>query len=563
MKKQTYDRKAALGAVYTPTDLGKWVAEEALSYLGSRAARALACDPACGDGELLSAVRSAQPATRIIGIDIDPEALRAARSRCNATRLIESNAILSPPGKTLKAHWRKLLGAGSPDLFILNPPWGIDFRSHRDRLHELGFSLATGQFDSFEIFCEASISYAKPGTVLAFILPDSIFYPEKQAFRRLLLNECKLLLIARLGEGFFEAVFRATSVVIVQKGLAPHNHHVRCLRLMPADRGEFKNSYKSLQQVAADRYHQVLQSRFASETENRFDIDLRDYEEKTVSKFSMHEAIWADWLKSTRGVEISKTGKIALCPRCKHANPFPRENATAVCKFCNRDFPADDNSTSIIFPFSKSQPNARRIIVGEDVDRYAVGSSRVIKENICGIDYKQTAHGVTPRILIRKTGLGIKAALDTSTDYTNQVVFMYHRQDQNVPDFFLYYVLGVLCSRVTLAYFLRTHGEVEWKSHPYVTQKIINNVPIPLFTQGSRLERQARAIADAVKFFCETGVKEKTRDVFIDCLVAGLYKLSRDDCRWVVNVMNEAQALEPIRTLRLEGYELLTPHLVK
>lgn len=563
MHAKVSDRKAVLGAVYTPTELGYWVAEEALAYLGSRAANALACDPACGDGELLSAVRTVQPKARVIGIDVDPVALRDARKRCGKIRLIESNAILAPARKTVEAHWRKLLGAETPDLFILNPPWGIDFRSHRARLHELGFTLASGQFDSFEIFCEATISNAKTGAVLAFILPDSIFYPEKQAFRRFLLKECKLLLIARLGEGFFEDVFRATSVVIVEKGPAAHDHPVRCLRLMPADRGDLKTSHKSLKQVADDRSHRVLQSRFASEAENRFDIDLRDYEERTISKFSMHEAIWADWLKSTRGVEISKTGKIALCPNCEHANPFPRENATAVCKFCNSAFPAEDNSTSIIFPFKKPLTNARRIIVGEDVDRYAVGSSRVITENVRGIDYKQTAHGVTPRILIRKTGLGIKAALDTSTDYTNQVVFMYHREDQNVPDFFLYYVLGVLCSRVTLAYFLRTHGEVEWKSHPYVTQKIINNVPIPLFTQGSRLERQARAIADAVKFFCETGVKEKTKDVFIDCLVAGLYKLNRDDCRWVVNVMNEAQALEPIRTLRLEGYELLTPHFVK
>jgi len=192
-----------------------------------------------------------------------------------------------------------------------------------------------------------------------------------------------------------------------------------------------------------------------------------------------------------------------------------------------------------------------------------VGSSRVIIQQISGINYKQAAHRATPRILVRKTGLGIKAALDTSTDYTNQVVFMYHSPDKKVPAFFLHYVLGVLCSRVTLAYFLRTHGEVEWKSHPYVTQKIINDVPIPLFTAGSRLERQAHAIADAVKFFCETGVKDKTKDVFIDCLVAGLYKLNRDDCRWVTNVLNEAQSLEPIRTLRLEGYELLTPHFVK
>lgn len=558
------EKRERLGAFYTPSQLALWVASEALSYtVGGKTV--VSCDPACGDGELLFALKSQIPSITGLGMDVDADAIKEAKARCGrAIRFLVGNSVIPSTRDSLESSWKKILGSIKPNIFIMNPPWGIDFRKSRSILESLGYSLANGQFDSYEIFCEAVIRIAKPGAILAFILPDSIFYPEKLNFRHYLLQTCKLHLLARLGEGFFDGVYRSTSVLIAQKGVASDEHEVKCLRLTPADRGGILNGKLQLAKIARDQCHRVRQSRFSADREKRFDLDLRENEEITISKFQVHEPTWSDWLKSARGVEISKTGRVAICPSCEHANPYPRQGLTKTCSFCSHVFDAEsENTRSIIFSSEDRPSNSRRIIVGEDVDRYQIGSSRFISENVPGIDYKPRLRGVTPRILVRKTGLGIKAALDLSGDYTNQVVFMYYRKDQTVPDFFLYYVLGVLCSRVALSYFLRTHGEVEWKSHPYVTQKILNSIPIPVFTQGSKTEKQARAIADAVKVFCEMDKKDQTRDIFVDCLVAGIYNLSRAECRWVVNVLREAQSLEPIRTLRLDAYELLLPHHVK
>ena len=556
-------KRIQFGSVYTPEQLASWVASEALSCVVANAP-VVACDPACGDGELLMALKSQVPTIRGIGMDIDADAIKLAAKRCGRLiRFVQNNSVIPSTNVSLETSWKKTLGTIRPNLFIMNPPWGIDFKEFRQTLEALGYSLANGQFDSFEIFCEAVIQIAKQGAVFAFILPDSIFSSEKNNFRRHLLKSCKLHLVARLGEGFFDGVFRSTAVIIAEKGLATDEHEVNCLRLTPINRDNLFKGKSEFKDIKKDQSHRVKQSRFLADRENRFDLDLRTKEESTISKFQVHEPMWSDWLKSARGVEISKTGRVVICPSCKQANPYPRSKITVSCSFCSQAYDINPkNVRSIIFSQADRPANTRRIIVGEDVDRYLIKKSRFIAENVPGIDYKPQLSGISPRILVRKTGLGIKAALDLSGDYTNQVVFMYYQGDKTVPDFFLYYVLGVLCSRVTLSYFLRTHGETEWKSHPYVTQRILNSIPIPTFAQGSQTEKQARAIADAVKFFCKKNTKKLESDIFIDCLVAGLYGLSSKECQWVVNVLNEAQSMEPIRTLRLDAYELLLPHHV-
>lgn len=549
-----------LGSYYTPGDLALWVAERAVGELPQNQRRLVAFDPACGDGALLRAVRTSNPRIRAIGCDVDARAVAQAQ-RNRGCKIFKYNPLLPRRGSTVEAHWHDALGGVQPDLFIMNPPWGIHLNGHLERLRK-HYALATGQFDSFELFCEGAIRSAKSGAILAFILPDSIFYTEKQKFRQLLLESIHLRLIARLGEGFFEGVFRSTTVIIGKKSTRGGRRYVGCLRLTPKDRVRVLRRLESFESITQKRLHYVDQSRFYEDARKRFDLDVRREEFSTLRKIRVIETTWSDWLRSARGVEISKNGGVAICPRCHCARPLPREGRTALCEGCARAFVINSsNRETIIFAHHDAPHGSRRIIVGEDVDRYRVEPSRMIKPGVAGIDYKPFLHKKRERILVRKTGLGIKAALDYSGNYTTQVVFMYFREDPDVPQFFLYYVLGLLCSRVILAYFLRTHGETEWKSHPYVTQEILNSLPIPTFVQGSWKEKQARAIAETAYAFTQQPERSLAADVFIDCLVAGLFRLSRSDCRWIYSVLNEAEPLQPIRSMRLNSPDLITPHL--
>jgi hypothetical protein len=163
-------------------------------------------------------------------------------------------------------------------------------------------------------------------------------------------------------------------------------------------------------------------------------------------------------------------------------------------------------------------------------------------------------------LLVRKTGVGLKAAIDESGALTNQVVFHFvEHQGIPVPEFLLDYMLGILCSRVLLAYHLRRSGENEWRSHPYVTPKMLMSLPVPPFKEGTWHWRQARAIADAAR--ARQGADQSsdvmTLDLNVERLVAGMYDISEEQIEWVANVLDEAQALEPIRSLRISDPSLL------
>ncbi|CRK60796.1 type II DNA modification methyltransferase [Alloactinosynnema sp. L-07] len=73
------DRRKRLGAHYTPVALAGFVAERVVELLGDAPPRVL--DPACGDGELLAAVAKLRPDAELVGYDLDPDAVVAARAR--------------------------------------------------------------------------------------------------------------------------------------------------------------------------------------------------------------------------------------------------------------------------------------------------------------------------------------------------------------------------------------------------------------------------------------------------------------------------------------------------
>ena len=66
-------------------------------------------DPACGQGALLAAVRRRLPDARLVGYDIDPDAIETARR--------------SLPGAQLDVGDALVVARGQFDLVIMNPPY--------------------------------------------------------------------------------------------------------------------------------------------------------------------------------------------------------------------------------------------------------------------------------------------------------------------------------------------------------------------------------------------------------------------------------------------------------
>jgi len=557
---KTNRKKRALGAVYTPELLANWAATLLVRQLQS--ARPLIVDPSCGDGALLGAVAAQNGSARLVGVDIDRTAISRAQAKLSSRVRLKKGDALMPARAGFAEGWKHLLGGRLADGIIANPPWGGAISHSPASLARVGFKLAKGQFDSFDLFVEMALRITRKGRgggICVFILPDSLFLPEHQALRELLVGHTTILTIARLGEGLFAGVYRGTTVLVL-KNVAPKKHHeIVCLRLSKQWRTCISSGLRSFRDAEQQLSHKVPQSRFLKDPHCRFDIDLRERERAPIVKLEANIDGWTDWLESGRGVELSKAGEIVFCSGCNRGFPMPREPRGRTCPKCNADLdPATAKRGRIILPLKDKVPGWLPLIVGEDVDRFRARPSRCIKLGIEGINYKNEEMFRGSKILVRKTGVGLKAAIDETNSLTNQVVFIYSlRATLGAPDFLLLYFLGVLNSRVMLAYHLKKSGENEWRSHPYVTQRTISELPIPNVKPGTQQWAQAQAIGAAVQRVSRTYSIEA--DLYLEGLVAGLFGLSDADCRWVGNVIDAAQSLEAIRTLRLSANESFNP----
>ena len=135
----------------------------------------------------------------------------------------ESNALI------WERDFQEIISAGGFDIVLGNPPWGSDLSKWKDYI-EAKYDLAKGQYDSYELFIELSKRILKKNGIWGFVIPDSIFLPEHQRLREFLSKNMKLLLLVKLGEGFFD-VFRASALVVFQNSQADENHNVKAFTL--------------------------------------------------------------------------------------------------------------------------------------------------------------------------------------------------------------------------------------------------------------------------------------------------------------------------------------------
>ncbi len=406
-----------LGAIYTPDILAYWAASLLTERLPEN--DCIVLDPACGDGALLKAVSNLSNGT-LVGVDCDPTISRIIHANIENIEFHERDAYMFLGELANNKRLNKFSG------IIANPPWGAEVKISRTVLRSLGYELASGQFDSWDIFVEGILKASLEGTIIVLILPDSIFLPEHEPVRSLIASQTKIDLIARLGEGFFPGVYRGTVLVSMVKGKPSPESKVRCLRLSPADRRAAFNGLIDFKSVLKESSHLVHQARFLEDRHTRFDIDLKGEEQQHLSHIEKFTFPWSDFTLQGRGIELSKSGAVLTCPRCDSVKPFPRETTRShFCSACHTKITDIRMHKRQIIRELSSNAKAEwmPLIVGEDVTRHFCAPSREIRLGVPGIRYKMDNIGHTKKLLVRKTGIGIKAAIDETGAATNQVVF--------------------------------------------------------------------------------------------------------------------------------------------
>jgi tRNA1(Val) A37 N6-methylase TrmN6 len=541
--------KKKYGVVYTPDRLANFVAS-----LLSEAAKAdryrieSVLDPACGEGALLKAAKQKMgKAVSLIGIDVDKDAVASLREESkHKITLFNKDAILPPRVKVpTSIYWGKQLPKISS--VIANPPWSSEKIYANGSLDRAGFNLVSGQYDSYVLFIELAYAVLAPGGYFGFILPDSVFESQNEQLRRFLVANTQIKVIARLGEKIFEEVNRAATVIVGKKEPPNAESTTMCFRLTTNARKEFLASSLPLEQFYDDAKHPVKQSRFQANKGCNFDVDAKSNEESLLTKIMQEAVDWQTTFLFGRGVELSKKGSIAVCPACGHAQGYIKaqlENKKKDCAYCGDNLPLiDDNLSAIISnaPFEGGE----RILVGENVKRYVLTGESYIRLNVSGINYKNRDLYVPPKILIRKTGLGIYACVDYGGDMTSQTVYIIrYRHDKGAPP--LEYYLALLNSRVVYYYYLKVYGENEWKSHPYLTKGIIFSLPLRRYTNSELCEQIAHKAKQLLQSYSYKA------DLELEKLIFDLYGFDEDERKAIADAMDELPNLSAVNPMKFE-----------
>lgn len=536
--------KQKYGVVYTPKSLSDFVAE-LLKRASSDEQIKVILDPASGECALLSAVKAAfGDEDEYIGIDVDKEAVHNTKDKF---QIIHNDAIMPQNVKKKTAdYWRDKLP--EVDAVIANPPWSSEKIYERADLTSAGFSLASGQYDSYVLFMELAFNILRDGGLMAFIIPDSLFDAQNENLRKFLLEKTQIKVIARLGEKIFEEVNRAATVIICKKAFPESNSETTCFRLSTEDRKEYLAGQGTLLMYFDRKKHTVYQRRFLSNNGYNFDIDTHSNEEALLDKIMSKTADWEQLFIFGRGVEISKAGKVVYCPHCNYAQGYKKKQLEAGKKTCTNCGGEITVTAQTVRNVVSQEPdeNSVLIYVGENVRRYGVSGECYIRPDIEGINYKNRELYNPPKLLIRKTGLGIYGAIDYSGSMTSQTVYILKYADGNnrTP---LEFYLALINSRVVYYYYLKVYGENEWKSHPYLTKQIIFTLPIRPYT-GSKTDLDIIEIATKLMQHYDHDM-----DVKLEALIMKKYGLTKEERKLVINEMNRLPDLGAVNNMKMEA----------
>lgn len=156
-------------------------------------------------------------------------------------------------------------------------------------------------------------------------------------------------------------------------------------------------------------------------------------------------------------LRYQKSGKVVFCSKCGCAQGYKKsqfEKGEKTCTYCGEKIIVSDKTIKSVIS-KQSLGNDNLIYVGENVKRYGIEGGCYIKTAVPGINYKNLKMYTPPKLLIRKTGLGIYASIDYTGSMTSQTVYILKLKDRedNTP---LEYYLALLNSRVVYYFYLES-----------------------------------------------------------------------------------------------------------
>jgi adenine-specific DNA-methyltransferase len=326
--------------------------------------------------------------------------------------------------------WDGDFKAGTFDIIVGNPPWveSKKFDKSDKKYYEDNYEVSKKQYDLFSLFIEKSIKLLKNEGILGFIIPDRYLSNLDYSYlRKFILDSCKILKIVHLGDDVFEGVNMPSSILILKKEESSKKRNMHKLKYVLC-------KDKDVDYIT---FNSKIQGEFLEEEGYMFSIFSNPEANKILKRIRKDTQPFGQIVDNARGVEIGK----------KHE----------------------------IISTEKQEGSYARFLTGEDINRYKLNSRHYIKLDEKNIDYKKPELYHGPKILIRKTGLGINATLDLENHYVIQVIYIFKTKTN---EFEKEYLLGILNSKLMAFYYFSKFGEKSRKTFPHLTQGKILKLPI-------------------------------------------------------------------------------------
>jgi len=369
---------------------------------------------------------------------------------------------------------------GKFDVLIGNPPWiqSKEMSKERKNIFKNKFNLASGHFDIFNLFIERSHELCDENGILCFITPNrfitNISYSK---LRKFLLKNTSIQQLLNLGEDIFENVSMPSAILLVKNNYQEDN-------LVNFTNNIDGNFNKIDQNKLTENYRCIFPTYIS---EKHFQI-LEKINEKS---FKLGKV-----MNNGRGVEIGKKSPAISLEHKEGHKPFLR---------------------------------------GEDIGRYIITNQVYIDTSYDDINYKSENLYKGTKILVRKTGKGIKATLDDKFRYVIQVIYIFKLKEKSkISEKF---ILGVLNSRLLEFWYFNTYGEKDRKTFPHLTQGKVLTFPIP--KNFSEYEKLFNNLVDKILNKKQFGENTRILENKIDLMLYKLYKLNFDEIRLVNGNLNK------------------------
>jgi hypothetical protein len=419
------------------------------------------------------------------------------------------------------------------DYVIGNPPYLFirEISEEQKLIIEKGeFETAQGQYDYYQLFIEIGIKMLNSDGILGFIIPDSILaLSNRHIIRKYIYDHTLIKEILYLGPQFEDPVV-SNLIIILQEERDPRKREKNIIGIkINWNSDVISNSI--LQSYIKGWNYKFLISL------NQEDIKILNFLNKNVPKLNhiMESSNYDIYI--TRGVELTKEGKVIYCRECNKYYPLPR--GKLVCKICNNNLLPQSIETIIVDQKPQNQNLSYAPFI-YSINRYNTKQFKYIILGKPGIDYKSP--GIyKDRVIIRQLAQNnLVCATYSKNGYTSQSFYNLGIRKSPIPEFNIFFLLGLINSELISFYFIKSFGSYK-NLYPRILIEKVKDLPIKV-PQTEYEKIIATKVSESVIRIMGAMEKEPNLgdkyQLEINKLIYQLYKIKDEEKNYINSFLN-------------------------